>query len=339
MTMTRILFSFSLVITGVCGGIAGCGDGGDPAQLDTVASAPESLCATPWAPPFPVIHVGAVLEFLPPDPGVEMEVGTTAGAAIQPDQWILGSSVTLNTLGDVTVFARLIEAEEGCAGAHFAHTYRVAEAYPGDSGDSTAVAMEAPEIAGWASGWVDPVSYGTDVDAKWRTPENALGPATGTSFDTVVLGRGGRIVLTFGAPVTDEPGADFVVFENGFTGFRELGRVAVSSDGEHFTEFPTAYLGTEPVDQYGQHDAALMTGFAGKYRRGFGTPFDLALLAGHPNAANGKLNVAAITHIRVEDIIGDGSQSDSFGNPVYDPYPTIETAGFDLEAIGIIHSL
>jgi hypothetical protein len=44
-----------------------------------------------------------------------------------------------------------------------------------------------------------------------------------------------------------------------------------------------------------------------------------------------------IGFVRVVDMIGDGSETDSFGNPIYDPYPTTGSAGFDLDAIGVMH--
>jgi hypothetical protein len=70
---------------------------------------------------------------------------------------------------------------------------------------------------------------------------------------------------------------------------------------------------------------------------GFGTPFDLALLADTSAVHTEEVNLGAITHVRVVDIIGDGSQLDSFDNPIYDPTPTVGSGGFDLDGIGVIN--
>ena len=41
--------------------------------------------------------------------------------------------------------------------------------------------------------------------------------------------------------------------------------------------------------------------------------------------------------VRLVDIVGDGTYQDSSGDVIYDPFPTAESAGFDLDAIGVIH--
>ena len=41
--------------------------------------------------------------------------------------------------------------------------------------------------------------------------------------------------------------------------------------------------------------------------------------------------------VRLVDIVGDGSCTDSFGRVIYDPYPTEGSAGFDLDAVGVIN--
>jgi len=35
--------------------------------------------------------------------------------------------------------------------------------------------------------------------------------------------------------------------------------------------------------------------------------------------------------------VGDGSCTDSFGNVIYDPHPTEGSAGFDLDAVGVLN--
>lgn len=82
-------------------------------------------------------------------------------------------------------------------------------------------------------------------------PGPVLGPPKGAgcckgSLDVVSLGNGGSVTLEFGATtIVDEPGPDFIVFENAFYAggdtekpFAELMTVAVSDDGQSWTEFP-----------------------------------------------------------------------------------------------------
>ncbi|HTM43983.1 MAG TPA: hypothetical protein VL137_03455 [Polyangiaceae bacterium] len=213
--------------------------------------------------------------------------------------------------------------------------YEPAAGQPG----STAVAKDDPRIVAWATGYVAPVAFGTDADSQWRDPHNALGPAEGNTNDVTALGNGGVMVLTFDSPIKDGSGFDFAVFENGFSDdFIELAFVEVSSDGQHFVRFDSAYLGEDPVPQYGTQSPELISGLAGKYRVGFGTPFDLATLKGKTAVRQGEVDLQHITQVRIVDIIGDGSELDSFGHPIYDPTPTVGSAGFDLDAIGVLHN-
>ncbi|MBR4490790.1 hypothetical protein IKP13_09180, partial [bacterium] len=162
--------------------------------------------------------------------------------------------------------------------------------------------------------------------------------AVGDSYDVVVLGDGGSIILSFDKMITDGEGADFAVFENSFNDtFLEIGTVEVSSDGEHFVAFDHYYLGLEKIGSTGGHDASLIWGFAGKFKQGKGTMFDLAELENKQEVVDGLVDLEAITHIKIVDVIGDGSQLDTLGDPIYDPYPTAGSAGFDLDAIGIIN--
>lgn len=206
----------------------------------------------------------------------------------------------------------------------------------GEEGTS-AIPRDDSRIVAWASGY-ESVDFGSDVEPPFDDPDNALGAAEGDTELVLSIGNGGSIVLTFDRPIADGEGADFAVFENGFDDFfLELAYVEVSSDGTRFVRFGSAYLGDEPVAQYGTHDSELIGGLAGKYRAGFGTPFDLALLADTGAVRTEEINLGAITHVRVVDIIGDGSQLDSFDNPIYDPTPTVGSGGFDLDGIGVIN--
>lgn len=176
-------------------------------------------------------------------------------------------------------------------------------------------------------------------------PEHATGSPDGS---IVSLGDSGIAVLTFPVYITNGPGADFAVFENGFPNpgnpaeaFLELAFVEVSSDGEHFFRFPAQSL-TQADSQIssiaGQDymDAALLNNLAGKYIAGYGVPFDLQELDGTTG-----LDINRITHVRIVDVIGTigvHGTNDVNGHRINDPYPTAFPAGgFDLDAVGVIH--
>jgi len=198
---------------------------------------------------------------------------------------------------------------------------------------STAVDMNDPAITSWATGYVDYIP-GANLDAAWMTPEKALGAAQGTSSDIVSLGTGGRITMTFADPIANGAGYDFAVFENSFSDtFLELAKVEVSSDGVNFYGFDSYSLTASPVSAFGTLDPTNIDGLAGKYRQGWGTPFDLDIFSGTTG-----LDLGAISYVRLLDVVGDGSMLDSNGNPIYDPYQTTGSAGFDLDAIGVMNS-
>jgi hypothetical protein len=154
----------------------------------------------------------------------------------------------------------------------------------------------------------------------------------------VVLGNGGYLTLTFEPAISDGEGPDFAVFENSFSDtFLELAFVEVSSDGETFVRFDSAYTGQTPLDAFGTQEPTGFYGLAGRYRGGFGTPFDLQTLRMRPEARDGRLDVQNIRWVRIVDVVGDGSARDSFGHPIYDPTPTVRTGGFDLEGVGVLN--
>lgn len=167
---------------------------------------------------------------------------------------------------------------------------------------------------------------------------NAIGMA-----DQVVisLGDGGMATIMFAQPIADGLGPDFAVFENSFEDyFLELAFVEVSSDGVHFVRFPATSL-TSSVKQIGPFDripdVRKLNNLAGKYRGGFGTPFDLFELKD-----SAGIDIQSITHIRVIDVIGSidprFASYDSDGNIINDPWPTpFPTCGFDLDAIAVIN--
>jgi hypothetical protein len=219
--------------------------------------------------------------------------------------------------------------------------FQLLDAYepPAEQAGSTAIAANDSHFVAWASGFDGPMTLGSNVDAGWDDPMQALGIAEGDTDLVLSLGDRGEVTLTFDAPIRNGQGADFAVFENAFDDyFLELAFVEVSSNGEDFQRFDCAYLGEEPVGQYDTHDSELIGGLAGKYRAGFGTPFDLEQLHDKDLVTQGDLDLDSITHVRIVDILGDGSAEDSFGHPIYDPTPTVESGGFDLDGIGVIHT-
>ena len=194
-----------------------------------------------------------------------------------------------------------------------------------------------PGIAGWATGWKD-YNIGADVDTDWRNPENALGQAEGTSFDIVSLGRGGSITLTFNAPIVNGIGADFAVFENSFSEtFLELAYVEVSSDGKSFVRFDNDSATINPVGGFGTIDPGNLYQLAGKHMQGKGTLFDLNTLQYNVGDDPSALDLDNIHYVRLVDIVGDGTYMDTYGGIIYDPYPTTGSAGFDLDAIGVLN--
>ena len=223
-----------------------------------------------------------------------------------------------------------------------------------DQPGSTAIAFDSTAITGWASGYQDLVRGPMDIrnpsggNATFGTGANALGPADAQndSLPVVSLGDGGRITLTFDRPIANGPGADFAVFENGVADFLELAFVEVSSDGTLFFRFPSVSLTqtATQVGSFGLVDPTDVNNLAGKYLRGFGTPFDLAELAG-----TAGLDISAITHIRIQDVVGSidplygtrDSVRDALapqGHLINDPWPTnFATGGFDLDAVGVLN--
>jgi len=209
-----------------------------------------------------------------------------------------------------------------------AYTLAWAGPYPGAAAapGSTAIAMDDATLLAWATGYVN-YQPGSQLDVTWQTPSKALGPATGDVFDIVSLGNGGQITLAFAHPIANGPGYDFAVFENGVTDtFLELAWVELSADGVNFLRLPNDSLTVGPVSAYGTVDPTNLDGLAGKYRIGYGTPFDLS-----------AVGLSRASHIRLVDIVGDGSAHDTSGDVIYDPHLTTGSAGFDLEAVGVLH--
>lgn len=207
-----------------------------------------------------------------------------------------------------------------------------------------AISCTDPNIKSWATGCEVTRGY-QDIKrqqalADYGNAGDATGPVTESTLEVVSLGDGGYAILSFDTPISNGPGYDFAVFENSFDDvFLELAFVEVSSDGEHWVRFPATSLTPEDVQvgSYGTVDPRLINNLAGKYRVGWGTPFDLAELADSNN-----LDINHITHVKIVDVIGtidpEYATYDAFGHIVNDPYPTnFGSGGFDLAGIAVLN--
>lgn len=221
-----------------------------------------------------------------------------------------------------------------------------------DSSAFVAWAVSAEVVRGYVNisdttvTYTDNVSGITSNRAFNGTDSNAVGRADG---QVVSLGDGGYAVLQFDSPIINGEGPDFAVFENAILSppnqdiisFVELAFVEVSSNGVDYVRFPAVSNASvsEQIGSFENVDWRMYENFAGVFPVFYGYPFDLEDLVDEPN-----VDVNNITHIRVVDVVGSidprFATYDSHGNPVNDPFPTpFHTGGFDLDAVGVIHSL
>jgi hypothetical protein len=128
--------------------------------------------------------------------------------------------------------------------------------------------------------------------------------------------------------------------------------VEVSSDGTHFTRFPGFSDTPAPVGPFGVIDPGDTAFFAGArpvlanvdentidpFDRivAGGDPFDLRWLAGDPDVEAGLVDLNRIRYVRLVDVIGDGSNLDGLGRPIYDPTGGA-IGGADLDALTVIN--
>jgi hypothetical protein len=159
-----------------------------------------------------------------------------------------------------------------------------------------------------------------------RMPGIVLGAPEGAgdmlgSTHVVSLGRGGRICVAMAAPIVDEPGADFIVFENAFfvagstRTFVELGEVSVSDDGQRFVTFScdraAPYAGCAGVNPVYSNPRNGLDPTDPRYAGG--DAFDLATVS-MPRAS-----IVCIRDLETEPLMPPSS-------------------GFDLDAIAAIHT-
>ncbi len=241
-----------------------------------------------------------------------------------------------------------------------------------------AIPANDTRIRGWATGYVAAQTQRGPIDvtdptgpqATFGTPQSTLGPSDANGSDgfpstdptkVMSLGDAGFITLTFDQAIANGPGPDFAVFENAFNDtFLELAFVEVSSNGTDFFRFPNVSLTplTVQIDQldplHDKIDATDIDGFAGKYRVGRGTPFDLQRLVGR----SAQLDVNGVRFVRIQDVIGyiggsvaggtasaDSAASYQFfglgfgqNHLVNDPWRTdFISGGFDLDAVAVLN--
>jgi hypothetical protein len=167
-----------------------------------------------------------------------------------------------------------------------------------------------------------------------RLPWIVLGPPQGTGVlegatDVVSLGEGGQITLAFrDNVVVDGFGPDLVIFENAFHAgdengpvFTELAFVAVSVDRKTWLSFPydpatgVGLAGREPVLSNTANGVDPFSPEAG------GDRFDLA-----------DLGLDYISYVRIVDVNGAIADAGDLVAPG-------GKGGFDLDAVGAIHSV
>ena len=202
--------------------------------------------------------------------------------------------------------------------------YAPAAGQPG----STAVIRTDSRITAWANRVIS-YQVGTDCLPQWQDTSKALGPATSDSTHVTCLGAGGRITLGFPGFIQNGPGADLVIFENAIADtFLECAYVEVSRDGVNYVRFPNHSLTPAAVGSFGSVDPTNLTGLGCKYRQPYGEPYDLS-----------EVGLSEAAYVRLVDVVGDGTAFDSDGHVIYDPYPNAQAAGFDLDAIGVLHRM
>lgn len=217
-------------------------------------------------------------------------------------------------------------------------------------GSTRAINKDSSIIKGWATackvtrGWqnyLDTSLGKASVGSEFYGTEKADG-------QVISLGDSGIAVLQFDNPISDKEGPDFCVFENGFIvnntageSHTEMAFVEVSSDGIHYVRFPSQCLldSTIQKSNFEGSDVRLIDGLAGKYISGYGTPFDLNILA---NVSS--INISKITHVKLIDVVGNKDAAyparDKNGRKIIDPWPTpFPSGGFDLDAVGVINQL
>lgn len=206
----------------------------------------------------------------------------------------------------------------------------------------------------------------SDVANYWATyvvgssnqnpQDNILGEVDGSW--AIGSPGGGWITVGFDQAITNGPGSDFAVWENGFnvggTGriYAELGYVDVSTDGDNWVEFPVAYLEVE--SGVPNIDSTYVYNLAGNYEAHYipvdnreGTPFNLDDILSTDAVLAGLVDPNEINYIRLRDIIGGGEGGDNWDQATYFGYDQDHLicdgiaygGGADWDAIGVMNAV
>ena len=180
------------------------------------------------------------------------------------------------------------------------------------------------------------------------------GPQGGAGVDVLSLGVGGDVTLGFDVTITNGPGADFIVFENGFSfmglTFPEMVIVEVSTNGVDFARFPLRYNGPQmPLGAFDGVPWGVYSGAAGLVPplanvltntldprnpvEAGGEALDLDDLADDPLVQMGLVDLNAIEFLRLIDI-ESGTIVDSRGVTIYDTGGPDGNA--DIDAVAVI---
>lgn len=221
--------------------------------------------------------------------------------------------------------------------AQFADNGQVNNEY---SRDDTQLGFWASSVVDYSRGYQDYQQPDLGY-ASYGLEDDILG-SDGTPFS---LGDGGSITVSFGQGISNGPGDDFVVFENGFEWegvYMELGFVEVSSNGSDFSRLPALCRHTEQPGPWDTSNPADFYNLAGNFVGGTGFDLQDLITAGDANVAAGLVDLDHIVFVRLVDVVGDvadgGATQDYLGRAVADPYPTpSESCGMDVSGVAGIH--
>jgi hypothetical protein len=216
-----------------------------------------------------------------------------------------------------------------------------------------AIPSTSTRFVEWANA-IDPTR--TYFAPRGSTTISATGYNSLGDLDASQIANGdspGYLTVTFPKAICNGSGADFAVFENGFSYgspnglYAELAYVEVSSNGADFVRFPSISTNTAPVTGSGAfagYDTSNIYNLAGKHAAGYGTPFDLSDLSSAASVLSGLVDLNNIQYIKLVDIPGNGSFLDSQGNPILDNWMTTGTGGFDFrlpagQGVGVLNAV
>ncbi len=180
-------------------------------------------------------------------------------------------------------------------------------------------------------------------------PSNLLGPPQGLVNS---LGIGGDAIVGLGVAMRDGAGADLIVLENPFflqpgpigSSFCEMLYVEVSSNGIDFARFPSRYYGPQvQPGPFGTLNVGYFENLAGATPQGSGPDpqdlveaggdaFDLDDLRGDPLVLAGRVDLGAITALRLVDV-RSGIDADARGRLIFDP----GAGSADVDGVTVVH--